>query len=378
MAHPSGILIPMMRAIAIRLEPTNLQADKLAALQIMFAAACNVVATIALEHRCSNRFKLHHLAYYAVREQFRGLGAQMACNAIKRVARSIKAYRANGRDWAAITFRSNAAIHFDARTYRLDEQYVSLFTMEGRAHVAMRLGSFQRNYLKCGAVRESELLVRGRVWHLHVALDVPEADATTGSSILGVDLGENVIAATSKGTLFGGGALRDTRDRFLAFRARLQRNGSQSAKQLLARVSGRESRHVRHVNHQISARIVAEAVSTSCRAIILENLTNIRSRIKMGKRMRVRLHRWSWRQLQSFIEYKAAAVGIAVCYANPAYTSKTCSICGELGKRSRHRFSCSMCGIFAHSDRNAARNLAKIGASALAPTGDVMRPHVAA
>jgi putative transposase len=147
---------------------------------------------------------------------------------------------------------------------------------------------------------------------------------------------------------------------------------------LVARASGRESRYVRHVNHEISARIDAEAVRGSCGAIILENLTNIRSRIKGRKRMRTRLHRWSWRQLQTFVEYKAAAVGIAVSYVDPAYTSQTCSACGEVGNRSRHRFSCTMCGIFAHSDRNAARNLAKIGARALAPTGDTMRPYVAA
>ncbi|MHB8141531.1 MAG: transposase, partial [Vulcanimicrobiaceae bacterium] len=78
------------------------------------------------------------------------------------------------------------------------------------------------------------------------------------------------------------------------------------------------------------------------------------------------------------VEYKAADAGLALVYVDPAYTSQTCSVCGELGTRSRHRFSCKICGIFAHSDRNAARNLAKIGASALAPTGDVMRPHVAA
>jgi IS605 OrfB family transposase len=367
----------MKRAVVIRLQATNLQSQKLATLQSTFVAACNVVAPIALEHRCTNRVRLHHLVYYALRERFPGIDAQMACNAIARVARSMKAVRANGRECAKITFRASTAVHFDARTFRLGEHCVSIFTMEGREQITMRLGSFQRHYLSRGAVKEAELIVRHGVWYLHVALDLPQAEALSGSGILGVDLGENVTAATSGGTLYGGGAVRNTRDRFLAFRGRLQCNGSQSARQLLARVSGRESRHVRHVNHQISARIVAEAVSTGCGTIILENLTNIRSRIKMGKRMRTRLHRWSWRQLQTFIEYKAAALGIAVYYVDPAYTSQTCSVCGEMGKRTRHRFSCTMCGIFAHSDRNAARNLAKIGARALAPTGDVMRSHVA-
>jgi len=368
----------MRRAIAICLAPTNLQAQRLSALQATFAAACNQVAPTALEHRCTNRVKLHHLAYYPLRERFPQLGAQMACNAIARVARSFKAHRANGREWALIAFRANTAVHVDARTFRLREHRVSLFTLDGREHVAMRLGSFQRGYLSRGTVKEADLLVRRGVWYLHVVLELDEVNAAMGSAVLGVDLGENVTAATCGGTLYGGGELRDKRDRFMTFRARLQRNGSQSARQLLARVSGREFRHVRHVNHEISAGIVAEAARNGSGAIILENLTNIRSRIKMGKRMRTRLHRWAWRQLQTFVEYKAMERGIAVCYVAPAYTSQTCSVCGEIGKRSRHRFSCEMCGIFAHSDRNAARNLAKIGARTLAPTGDVMRPHVAA
>ena len=135
---------------------------------------------------------------------------------------------------------------------------------------------------------------------------------------------------------------------------------------------------MRHVNHEISAGIVREAVALGCGTIALENLTNIRARIAAGKRVRTRLHRWAWRQLQQFVEYKAEGAGIVVRYVNPAYSSRTCALCGERGTRRRHRFSCKKCGIFAHSDRNAAQNLAKIGVTAVAPTGGVMRPNVAA
>jgi IS605 OrfB family transposase len=249
--------------------------------------------------------------------------------------------------------------------------------MAGRELIVIRLGAFQRAYMKRGKVREAELVMRRSRWYLHVALDLPEIDPVAAGGVLGVDLGENVVAATSGGILYGGGQLREKRDRYMALRKRLQGNGSQSARQRLARVSGRETRHVRAVNHQVSAQIVREALESGLTTIVLENLTNIRERIRAGKRMRTRLHRWAWRQLQEFVAYKAAGVGISVRYVNPAYTSQTCSSCGALGVRVKHRFSCSACGIFAHSDRNAARNLAKIGASAVASTGDVTRPHMA-
>lgn len=369
----------MKRTVAIRLLPSGVQAESLRTLQSTFAAACAAVSEAAFQARESNRVRLHHLAYYAVRAAYPALGAQLVCNAVAAVAQSLKAHRANGRDWQLVRFRRVGSVHLDARTYRLlDGETVSIFTMGGRERIAMRMGAFQRRYVDAGAVREAELCSRCGRWYLHIVLNLPNAAPIGGAGVLGVDLGENVAAALSTGTLYGGGALRNTRDRFLAFRRRLQGNGSQSARQLLARVSGRESRHVRHVNHEISASIVGEAVETGCGTIAMENLSNVRARIKAGKRMRTRLHRWAWRQLQQFIEYKARGAGIAVLYVNPAYTSQTCSVCGTLGVRSKQRFSCKECGIFAHSDRNAARNIAKIGVSALAPTGGVVRPHVAA
>ena len=125
-----------------------------------------------------------------------------------------------------------------------------------------------------------------------------------------------------------------------------------------------------------SKAIVVEATRVGAAMITMEDLTHIRSRIKAGKRVRARLHRWAWRQLQSFVEYKAHAAGIAVEYVNPAYTSQTCSCCGSLGQRLKHRFVCNQCGLRAHADLNASRNLARIGSGAPLPRAAVNTPDV--
>ncbi|MFH1405520.1 MAG: transposase [Patescibacteria group bacterium] len=205
--------------------------------------------------------------------------------------------------------------------------------------------------------------------------------------VLGVDLGENNLAAMSTGRLFGGGKLRHDRDCALALRKRLQSNGSKSAKQLLQKISGKEARHVKYVNHVISKAIVEEARITECDTIAMESLTNIRRRIRAGKRIRSRLHRWSWAQLQAFVEYKAQAVGLNVVFVNPAYTSQICANCGQLGVRQKHRLVCKFCGIQRHSDlsvndTNASQNIRRIAVSptrvsADAVTGTVNCPHVA-
>jgi IS605 OrfB family transposase len=308
----------MMRNVSLSLAPAVEQAQKLAAMQSAFSAACEFVATVAAQERVTNRVRLHHLAYYAVRERFPALGSQLTCNAIAVTAQSLKAHRANGRPWVAVRRRRAASVHLDARTFRLVGRMASIFTMAGRELVPIRLGEFQRRYLERGEAGEAELVCRRGRWFLHIAVDIDDAD------------------------------------------------------------SRHESRYARHTNHVISADIVSEALQIECGTIVMEDLKNIRNRFHATGSVRARLHRWGWRQLQRFIDYKALAVGIAITYVDPAYTSQTCSQCGNLGNRMRHRFACEKCGIFAHSDRNAAQNLARIGASALAPTGDVVRPNVGA
>ncbi|MBA3751473.1 IS200/IS605 family element transposase accessory protein TnpB, partial [Candidatus Dependentiae bacterium] len=114
-------------------------------------------------------------------------------------------------------------------------------------------------------------------------------------------------------------------------RRRLQRKGTKSSKRKLKKTSDKEARHIKHTNHSLSKAIVQETVDSGCFVIALENLTNVRDRIKATKRLRFRLHGWAWAQLQRFIVYKAQAVGLKVVFVNPAYTSKTCAECKQRG-----------------------------------------------
>lgn len=370
----------MKRTISIKLGTSPEQDRRLSLLQREFACACNVLVPLAVENSCRNRVALHHLGYYSVRDVVPGIGSQMSCNAVAVVAQSYKSLSSNNpkfkkTTWPVIKFRDSGSVHFDKRTYSIKGNAISLFTTEGRIIVPMKLGEFQKGFLDKGIPKEAELVCRKGKFFFNLVLDLPEVEQRDIGAIAGLDLGENNIAAMSTGKLFGGGKLRHDRDKFLALRGRLQRNGSQSAHQLLCKVSGREARHVTHVNHEVSKAIVAEAVRNECSTIAMEDLTNIRKRIKAGKRMRSRLHRWAWAQLQSFVAYKSQSVGIGVEYVNPAYTSQTCSVCGLLGTRVKHRFSCT-CGSLAHSDLNASRNIARLGATAVASTGAVNRPNV--
>lgn len=371
----------MKRTISLKLLTTPDQDERLQNLQKTFADACNDLVPLAAANKCRNRVKLHNLGYTQIRENHKELGSQMTCNAIRKVSSAYKTLLANNQrfrltGWPEMYFRQNTSIHYDKRTYSLRENSVSLFTMEGRIIVPLKIGEFQKQYLALGVPKEAELVHKKKGWFFNLVLDLPDVAVKTETNVLGVDLGENNLAATSTGKLFGGGKLNFERDKYLHLRGRLQHNGSRSAKQLLKKVSGRESRHVRHINHEVSKAIVAEAVNNNCSVIALEDLTHIRDNIKAGRRMRSRLHRWAWRELQSFVEYKAEAAGIKVIYVDPAYTSRKCAICGSLGERNKHRFSCPSCGRLAHADLNASQNIASLGITAVVPTGDVNHRNV--
>jgi IS605 OrfB family transposase len=351
------------RTVSLKLVSTAEQAGALAALADAFAAACNAIVPFAVEHRCWNRVALHHLTYYPVRELLPQLGSQMVCQAVHRVADAYKTLKANkgiakDKPVPAIGFRPTS-VNFDKRTYSIKGDTLSLFTLDGRIKVPFVCGKHQRNLLAGGVPKEARLIVRKGVWYFNLVLDIADATPITGGGVCGVDVGENNLAAISTGKVLGGGKLRHDRDIYLANRRRLQSNGSRAAKRKLRAISGREQRHVQHVNHETSKAIVAEAIRSGAGEIRMEDLTNIRANIKAGKRVRTRLHRWSFRQLQGFVAYKAEAAGLRVAFVDPAYTSQKCSACGAIGKRERHRFSSKECGTRLHSDVNASKNIAE-------------------
>jgi putative transposase len=369
----------MLRTASIRLTVSCDQAAALAELQAAYADACNRLVPTVIEHRCWNRVALHRLSYARLRKET-PLGAQMVCNAIFSVCKAYKAQKELGRikkdePIPVVHFR-RASVHFDRRTYSIKGEHLRLSTLSGRIDVSMALGEHQCRIIASGKAKEAELVCRKGRWYFNLVVESEEPNPIASGPVMGVDVGENNLAATSTGKIRGGGALRHKRDCYLALRRRLQSNGSQSAKQKLRQVSGKERRRVTHINHETSKAIVTEAQRIGASKIVMEDLTNIRDRIRAGRRVRARLHRWAFRQLQTFIEYKAKSAGIMVEYVNPAYTSQTCSSCGALGERVKHRFVCTQCGLRAHADVNASRNLARIGSGAPLPRAAVNTPYV--
>jgi IS605 OrfB family transposase len=136
-------------------------------------------------------------------------------------------------------------------------------------------------------------------------------------------------------------------------------------RQLLKRLSGKEKRFQRHINHVISKTIVLDTKKSNS-IVAIEDLTGIRQRTNQqprSKTERRRSNSWAFCQLRIFLEYKGLINGVEILPVSPRYSSQTCHACMHLGLRSGNKFKCTNSGCSWHgdADENASYNLSIIG-----------------
>ncbi|MEV1242296.1 transposase [Nonomuraea sp. NPDC049750] len=376
--------------VQLRLTPTPAQTDALAVAVQVCNQAATLVSRLAWQHRVFALVELRRLAYYEVRGQVAGLGAQAAVRAIARVAGAYANRRASKK--RAHIFRPHGAIPYDVRlmSFNRDARTVSLWTPTGRVTIPYTGRPEDLKAIDTLPLGEADLIYRRGVWLLQVAVTLPKPVVREPvHGFVGVDQGVANLAVTSDwvvlpgpalpgpalpGPVGGNGHVRTLRERRHRQRRRLQAKGTSAARRVLRRLSGREHRMMTDLNHQISTFVVREAERTG-RGVALEDLQGIRGRVRAHRFQRRTLHGWAFAQQIAFTRYKAARAGIAFVLVDPAYTSQACPECGcvsRANRPARGRFVCKRCGLAGHADHIAARNIATRGAAGWAV---INQPH---
>ncbi|MBD0302289.1 MAG: IS200/IS605 family element transposase accessory protein TnpB [Tolypothrix sp. T3-bin4] len=367
-----------------------------------FADACNQIYEVAKRENCWNTTKLHHLVYKPVREAS-GLKANHVCQAIRRVIGNAKAVKQVHK------FRPTS-LNLDVRTFQYieDLQTVGVTLMCGRVKFKLSIGNYQLALLKGQSPTSATLNKTKRGdYYINICVDLPTSPtgktpkasterlaltcaehldfarwnrsrggaAERSRSVIGVDLGRRDIATTSTGESWSGKQIQATRDRYSKVRGKIQSKRTRSSRRLMRRLSGREQRFQKWLNHNISKQLVHNAKQANA-TLAFEDLTNIRESLNHLPRSKVerrRTNNWAFYQLRLFVGYKANIAGIPVVFVPPAYTSQTCSRCGHIhpikGKSYRNgkSFKCGHCGFEHDADINAALNIAALGASVSSP-----------
>jgi putative transposase len=355
----------------IQLTPTKGDAKLLKQTLETCNAACNAASRAGFEAfgpKKVRQFNLQKIIYSTLRDEF-GLTAQAAIRSIAKVADAYATAKANHHELEEpVCFRKHSAQPYDDRIFRFlpGGDNISIWTVGGRLKLPFVCGERQRKLL---AYRKGEvdlMLVRGK-WYLAVVCDVPDPEAIEFADVLGVDFGVVNLAFDSEGRPYSGAAVETARQKFNRRRAALQKRGSKAAKRRLKKLSGKEARFRKHVNHCISKEIVANA-ERSQQAIALEDLTGIRKRTKVRKAQRNRLSGWAFSQLGQFVEYKGQRAGVPTAFVPSNDTSRGCPKCGFVHRNNRptqDRFSCQACGYTAPADFVGALNIRLRGLQAL-------------
>lgn len=292
--------------------------------------------------------------YATIREKFH-LPSQLTCSLFRHIMSTYRTMKSN-KQWSLAVYKKiNVPICWKRDFNVSKTKGLSIWGISA---------PYRSKILPEGKWLDSKLKLIKNEWYILLSIEVDIPELKLKGTIVGIDSGiKNILTATDKKsnkTLYiSGSKLNHRRLCIRQTKARVASVGSQSAKRLLKRLSGKERAVTQQLLHTASKQLVTFAESVGAKTIVVESLTGIRKIRKQNKKQRARNHRWPFAQCQFYISYKANAKGIGVNFVNPAYTSQSCPVCGhtEETNRSGLVFRCKSCGYQDNADRVGSINI---------------------
>jgi putative transposase len=212
----------------------------------------------------------------------------------------------------------------------------NLWDSYGLAKYELRTGNFNQDS-------------RGR-WYLNVAVKVA-VKASQGTTAVGIDLGFKDAATCSDGQVLQSRWYRDEEKAL----ATAQRAGKRDrARAIHAKIANRR----KDAMHKLSTNLVAQNA-----AVFVGDVSSAKM-VKMGNGKSALDAGWS--MFKTMLEYKATQAGVVFEEVNEAWSTQTCSSCGNvegpkgLAGLSVRKWTCS-CGAHHDRDVNAALNIRNKG-----------------
>jgi putative transposase len=211
-----------------------------------------------------------------------------------------------------------------------------------------------------GTPKSCTLRREGDQWFASIVCEVELADPVPRTEpVLGLDRGIRALVADSDGNVVENPSYLEhsldqlARAQRVADRRRKGSKNRQKAQARVARIHRKVRRQRNHMLHQLSARL-----SKSHATVVVEKL-QIQNMLKANHGLARRVSDAGWGRLVEMLRYKLAWSGGTLVEVPAAYSSQTCSRCGEIDPASRNglRFLCTQCGHDEHADINAAKIL---------------------
>lgn len=348
----------MKKTIKIKLITNEEQHNSLLATMNMFSFVCNEISNIAFKNQEFRKFSIHKLSYHILRKKYVDFSSQLLIRAFDTVAQSYTDKGFKGK--YPTLFRKQCAVVYDDRVLTFKENYVNIWTVNGRTKIPIQIHNKEIFKFRKG---QTDLVYQNGNFYLCCVIDIPNKEKFTPKNVIGVDLGIKQLATTSDNESFTGEIVEKKRLKYSSHRHRLQKKNTRNAKRRIKQIGNKEARFRKDVNHCISKKIIEKAKDTES-AIALENLTGINDRVTVRKSQKNQRISWSFYQLKTFIKYKAEEKGATVIEVDPKNTSRTCNKCKYCDKKNRKNqsdFQCLECGYIENADYNASLNIRDLG-----------------
>jgi putative transposase len=314
----------------------------------------NYLISYAFENGITSFYRLKKETYKSLRKEYPELpshyhytATQMATMIYKSYRKRRKKGKANGKP----VFKKEV-IMLDDHLFKLDleKRIVKLSTPSGRIELEFYPAKYHEKF-KDWKIGQAWLVRTQKGVFINVVLS-REVEVREPETFAGVDLNENNVTLSLPNDEFVQIITheKEIRTGYFVKRRKIQKKLRAGKKrgELLEKYGKRERNRLDDLYHKLANKIVELAEKYS--GIALEDLTEIRDSIRYSAEMNGRLHRWSFRKLQSIIEYKAKLKGVRVVFVDPAYTSSLCPVCGGNLSPNGHRVLKCECGFEADRD----------------------------
>src|SRR6267143_5515289 len=345
-----------VKAVRFAYQPTSLTRELL----FTFKDMVNDAIRVCIAEKIKGRLKLRDRIHKELQERC----GVLSCfpSSVAEVAWSIVKKH---RRWHRKPFAKRPMLKMDAANFSLIYSILSLPFRKGeRVLVPLGYGEYQRSFLM------DETLKRGSVTMTESSIVIAfSKKAPTGQPLrkVGYDLNEKSIVG-SDGTTHDLSEVSRPHTLYGIRRSKFYERHPHD-RRLKKKFAGstREKERVKQALHRV-ATVIVEKARANNEAIVLERLKGIRYAHKKGNGERTARRRgialWPFYQLQSYIGYKARWAGVPVEYVSPAYTSKTCSVCGFINRKlkvTERSWLCPNCGAKLERDPNSAINIERRG-----------------
>lgn len=268
-----------------------------------------------------------------------------ARNQFKRSKLRWRVSNGSRRSLGFIPFKARAA-RFENGKIRFAGQSFAVWDSYGLDCYKFRSGSFSQD-------------ARGR-WYFNIVVETEKRTVPEGASAIGIDLGLKDVAVCSDGTRL------ENIQPYRELEQKLEMAQRAGKKHRARAIHARIRNQRKNALHQFSSRLVKQHA-----AIFVGNVSSLPlAKTRMAKSVLDA----GWGMLRAQLKYKALARSVVFEEIDEAYTTQTCSCCGQIGPNSPkgraglgiREWTCHACGTTHDRDINAGRNILALGHERLA------------